>query len=241
MNRTDVAELLLPPVGLLWLLLVAVIAAHRPRVRALLLFALVGFWVLGTPMFSRIALRSLAVSDGARASIAPAALLVLGGEVARDDRGYDAGFASEARVREAARIAKSSGLPVLVTGGNLDPDEPAVATVMAKSFAERGVDAHVEDRAKDTCENLRFGAALARELNLEGPLLVVTHAWHMRRALIAADIVGVPVLPAPLPLEAMPRPKLRAFLPTPRGWGESYWALHEWLGVLTYRAGLCRR
>jgi uncharacterized SAM-binding protein YcdF (DUF218 family) len=240
MNRTDIAELLLPPVALLWLLLAAAFLAHTRRVRALLLLVFASFWILGTPMISRIALRSLALADGAAPSIAGAALLVLGGDVARDDRGDEAGGASEARVREAARRAKISNLPVIVTGGPLEPGEPAVATLMAKSFNERGVEARVEDRAKDTCENIRYGAALARDAGIEGPLLVVTHAWHMRRALLAADILGVPVLPAPLPLEALPRTTFRAFLPAPRSWGESYWALHEWLGVLLYRAGLCR-
>src|SRR4051812_11230148 len=149
MNRTDIAELLLPPVGLLWLLLVAAFAAHTRRLRALLLLVFVSLWILGTPMISRIALRSLALADGASPSIGAGALLVLGGEVARDDRGYEAGAASEARVREAARIAKNLRVPVIVTGGPLDKDEPAVATLMAKSFAERSVDVRVEDRAKD--------------------------------------------------------------------------------------------
>ncbi|MDB5368321.1 MAG: putative transrane protein [Rhodospirillales bacterium] len=240
MNRTDIAELLLPPVGLLWLLLVAIFMAHTRRLRALLLLVFAALWILGSPMISRMALRSLALSDGAQPAIAGAALLVLGGDVSHDANGYEAGAASEARVREAARRAKVSNLPVIVSGGPLYPDEPAVANLMAQSFADRGIEALVEDRAKDTCENLRYGAALARDAGIEGPLLVVTHAWHMRRAMIAAELVGAPALPAPLPLEALPRKAIRAFLPSPRGWGESYWALHEWLGVLTYRAGLCR-
>jgi uncharacterized SAM-binding protein YcdF (DUF218 family) len=241
MNRTDIAELLLPPVGLLWLLLAAVLAAHTRRLRALLLLVFALFWLLGSPMISRIALRSLALADGAQPSIAGAAMLVLGGEVARYDGADEAGFASEARVREAARRAKSSGLPVIVTGGKLQPDEPAVAELMAASFADRGIAVLVENRAKDTCENLRYGAAVAREAGLEGPLLVVTNAWHMRRAMIAAELTGVAALPAPLPLEALPRVSLRAFLPAARAWNESYWALHEWLGVFAYRAGLCRK
>jgi uncharacterized SAM-binding protein YcdF (DUF218 family) len=240
MNRTDIAELLLPPVGLLWLLLAAALAAHTRRLRALLLLVFATFWFLGSPMISRIALRSLALADGATPSIGGGVLLVLGGEVARDDRGDEAGAASEARVREAARRAKNLNLPVIVTGGPLFPDEPAVATVMAKSLAERGVEARVEDRAKDTCENLRYGTAMAREAGIEGPIWIVTHAWHMRRAMIAAEIVGAPALPAPLPLEALPRMTLRSFLPAPRAWNESYWALHEWLGVLLYRVGMCR-
>jgi uncharacterized SAM-binding protein YcdF (DUF218 family) len=191
-------------------------------------------------MISRMALRTLALSDGASPSIGGAALLVLGGDVARDDRGFETGGASEARVREAARRAKISDLPVIVTGGQLDDDQPAVANLMANSFAERGIVALVEDRARNTCENLRYGAALARQAGLEGPLLVVTHAWHMRRAMIAAELVGAAALPMPLPLESLPRATLRAFLPSPRGWGESYWALHEWLGVLAYRTGLCQ-
>jgi uncharacterized SAM-binding protein YcdF (DUF218 family) len=206
----------------------------------LLLLVFAALWILGSPMISRMALRSLALGDGASPAIAGAALLVLGGDVAHDDSGYEAGGASEARVREAARRAKISNLPVIVSGGRLYPDEPAVATLMAQSFADRGIEARVEDRAKDTCENLRYGAALARDAGIEGPLLVVTHAWHMRRAMIAAELVGAPALPAPLPLEALPRMTIRSFLPAPHSWGESYWALHEWLGVLVYRAGLCR-
>jgi uncharacterized SAM-binding protein YcdF (DUF218 family) len=240
MNRTDIAELLLPPVGLIWLLPIAAAFVRSRAARALLLLAFAGLWLLGSPLFARMALRSLAVESDAPPTTGAAALLVLGGDVMRDERGYEAGAASEARVREAARLAKLLHLPVIVTGGPLDHGEPAVATLMAQSLAERGVESRVEDRAKDTCQNLRFGAAVAREAGLHGPLLVVTHAWHMRRALLAANLVGVPVLPAPLPLESLPRMTPRSFLPSPRGWSESYWALHEWLGVLAYRAGLCR-
>jgi len=67
-----------------------------------------------------------------------------------------------------------------------------------------------------------------------GAVYVVTHAWHMRRALIAFRHFGLAATPAPTELDAPPRFTLAAFIPSLAGWRMSYYGLHEWIGCAYY-------
>jgi uncharacterized SAM-binding protein YcdF (DUF218 family) len=74
-----------------------------------------------------------------------------------------------------------------------------------------------------------------------GSAYVVTHGWHMPRALLAFRAAGFPVVPAPTNPERNPDPGLSAFLPSAAAWGQTYYAAHEWLGIMVYHLRLMRR
>lgn len=56
----------------------------------------------------------------------------------------------------------------------------------------------VEDRSLVTRENMLFTKELAEELNL-GDFLLVSDPFHMKRALMMADVFGLEVMAAPTP------------------------------------------
>jgi uncharacterized SAM-binding protein YcdF (DUF218 family) len=65
-------------------------------------------------------------------------------------------------------------------------------------------------------------------------IYLVTHAWHMRRALLAFAHTGLTVTAAPTRLDPPPKPLATDFVPTASAWLASYYGLHEWLGCLAY-------
>ena len=96
----------------------------------------------------------------------------------------------------------------------------------------------VEAESRDTWENAHASAQRLAGLGVDRVLLV-THAFHMPRALISADAAGIDAVPAPCCFEHTP-PALRKpgtmtdWLPTPGVLGKSYLMLHEMAGLAWY-------
>ena len=91
-----------------------------------------------------------------------------------------------------------------------------------------------EVESRDTWQNAKFSAALLRPAGVTRVLLV-THAWHMRRSVLAFERAGLTVIPAPVRRDRMPSFELGDFLPTAESWEVSYFALHEWVGLAYYK------
>ncbi len=91
----------------------------------------------------------------------------------------------------------------------------------------------VEDRAGTTWANARFSADMLRADGID-TVFVVTHAWHMRRALLAFRRFGLTAVPAPTHLIQPFSPGPAWFVPEASGWASSAFALHEWLGLAWY-------
>jgi uncharacterized SAM-binding protein YcdF (DUF218 family) len=91
----------------------------------------------------------------------------------------------------------------------------------------------VETGANTTWQNAEFSAKILKREGI-GTVLLVTHAWHMRRALIAFRAAGIDALPAPLPLDPPPHLTPAGLVPRMSAWQRSYFALHEWIGCAWY-------
>lgn len=140
------------------------------------------------------------------------------------------------RVRYGARLARESGLPVLVSGGapsGSQPEAELMKTALEEDF--RLPVKWVEAASLDTRDNARMSAAL---LHAEGVkrVVLVTHAAHMRRSVEAFEAAGLAVIPAPTGFfrrgpadDALPR------LPNMNSTYAGTYAIHEWLGLLAYR------
>ena len=63
---------------------------------------------------------------------------------------------------------------------------------------------------------------------------VVTHAWHMRRSLMAFRRMGLIVTAAPTPLDGRSGSNMTDYLPRISAWQRSFYALHEWIGCAVY-------
>jgi uncharacterized SAM-binding protein YcdF (DUF218 family) len=140
------------------------------------------------------------------------------------------------RLRYAAELHRQTGLPVLATGGGAEERVPE-AHWMAEVLREYGVGPILqEDQALDTWGNARFSAALLAELGVQR-IALVTHAYHMPRAVWSFEQAGLQVIPAPTGAFV---PADRTFTfgslrPQARALYASWLATHEFLGLAWYR------
>jgi uncharacterized SAM-binding protein YcdF (DUF218 family) len=138
------------------------------------------------------------------------------------------------RLAEAARQQRRLGLPILVSGGG--PRGASLAVLMSRALQE---DFRVpvqwrEERAQNTFENALYSAEILRGAGIHAAL-VIAHPWDMARALWSFRAVGYPVVPLPVPEGVRPALSAAAFLPQVPALLESYYALHELVGLAWYR------
>lgn len=145
---------------------------------------------------------------------------------------------AQARVVEGVLLATELGLPLLLSGGRVFsgaeiPAEAVVASGLARSlvFGSGGIDIVVESESRSTAEN----AQRVREILQADTIVLVTSAYHMRRAGRSFRRAGFTVLPAPVAYRADHRPFHPAqLLPTADALLDSATWLRELLGSLWY-------
>jgi len=240
--RNIILTLAMPPTGFVSLLVIGLLLRGRRRTfgRRLMWTALTGLILLGMPIVSESLLVGLEADlpTTPPQDHPPRAIVVLGAEVtgAHDEPlGARPGLLTLDRLRSAAALARRTGLPILVTGGLTRADTAAVGTVMGVSLRDDFATPArwVEDKSADTWENARFSAAILRREGITS-VYVVTSAWHMRRALLAFQDIGMTVTAAPTPLDDPLAANLSDFLPRAGIWETGYYALHEWIGYAWY-------
>jgi uncharacterized SAM-binding protein YcdF (DUF218 family) len=232
---------ILPPGSLIALLMCGwLLLRVRPRLAAVvLLVALVSLWSLSTPFVASRLLASLQIDRGVGEPVAHSAgaiVVLAAGTTRRDGERSTArpDALSLERLDQAVRMHRASGLPVLASGGSARGEVP-VATLMAETLREvYGVDAvWTETRSIDTWTSAAESARLLRTRGVDHAV-VVTHGWHMRRALFAFGATGLRVTPtAAAPIAPVPL-TLAALVPTAESLLESHYALYERAGFLWY-------
>jgi uncharacterized SAM-binding protein YcdF (DUF218 family) len=232
--------LLVPPVNLVVAALAGMALARRWPVagRRLMFWSLLALLLLSLPIVHDLLLAGLEANLAATGAQPPQAIVILGAEVADDGPRLDdiaVGPLTLERLRGGAALARARGLPILVTGGRVSDAGPPVAVLMARSLADDfAVPARwVEPDSATTWENAADSAKILRGADI-GAVLVVTHAWHMRRALIAFRAAGLIAVPAPLLAQHALHVGLGSFVPRISAWQRSYFALHEWIGCAWY-------
>jgi uncharacterized SAM-binding protein YcdF (DUF218 family) len=237
--------LVLPPAGPLLLALVGLTLWHRrPRLARTLVATGVGaLLLLSLPIVSSallVAASETRVFDPAAARDTQA-IVILSGGLRRDAAEYGGdtlGRLSLERTRYGARVARETGLPVLVTGGAYGTSRPEAHVMREVLEREYGVAVRwVEDRARTTRENAQFTAQILRPLGIERVVLVV-HAFDVRRARLEFERAGLAVRPAPTVIPALAVSGIGDFLPSPAALQSSYYALYELFGYAGVKLGL---
>ncbi len=234
--NTVITALLLPPASLALAALLA-LALFRGRLgRALALLGLTGLVLLSLPVVSMALLASLDPPADAPGP-SPEGIVVLGGDVARvpDPPGAVLGSLSLERVRAGAELQRRSGLPVLVSGGVVDDLPVTVAELMAGSMTgDFGVPVRwTEATSPTTWENAEYSAEILAAAGIHRAY-VVTHAWHMRRSLLSFRHFGMEAVAAPVRRDPWPSFRPEEFLPRTSAWVNSFYAMHEWVGLAYY-------
>jgi uncharacterized SAM-binding protein YcdF (DUF218 family) len=242
--RILLAELLLPPTSLV--IIGLVLLMHSRHGRVLGAGALTVLLTLGLPIVSSSLLASLNDPPDIP-SAAPQAIVILAGDVMGATSGQPKpGLLTLERLQEGAALHRRTGLPILVTGGPIkegsitnnviQTDIFSHADIMTRSlWNDFLVPVHWrENRSQDTWQNAEYSAAILRTDNIH-IVYLVTQAWHMRRALYAFRHFGVNAIAAPVQPDRWPDVEPGGFIPSTRAWQESYYGLHEWIGLIYYR------
>jgi len=239
---TIAKQLLLPPFVLGWLLVPAwLLIRTRPKVARWLLGVFVaGVLVLSTHLVHSFLIRQVELpSEPSRFGEAQAIVILSGGRrLVYDENGaildsFVAGFSLE-RVQAGARIAKKTGLPVLVSSGTPDGKLPTEAEAIRRVLSEDfGVEAKwLEDRSRNTVENAEFTAAMLRPKNIR-KVILVTSAFHMRRSKMLFERFGMEVIPLAVnPIPVPPEFDFRSLIPNAPALLGSYYAFNEMGGYV---------
>jgi uncharacterized SAM-binding protein YcdF (DUF218 family) len=170
------------------------------------------------------------------------AIVVLGGGVrvnAADYGGDTLGLLGLERTRYGAFLARRTGLPLLVTGGIVYKGRPEAEVMRDVLEQEFKVPVRwVEARSRDTHQNAQFSAAMLKSAGVSRVLLV-THAFDVRRARQEFEAAGLKVMPAPTGSgEWIPQPLAPAdFFPSVRAMQTSYFACYELMALIVKRFG----
>lgn len=240
------SALVLPPLGPLLLVALGLLLLRRhPRTGKILAWGgLLAALLLVTPISVMPLVRALegrfVPVDEARLRQADAILILGGGtrNYAPEFGGRTVNRLTLERLRYGARLARHSGLPVMVSGGATRPSQTPEAVLMKAALEnDFGIPVKwMEARSRDTRENAELSAAALLPAGIRR-IVLVTHAAHMERAAEAFEHAGFQVMPAPTAHLAGPAGGDEGLLLLPSmntayaGW----YAVHEWLGLLAYR------
>ena len=213
-----VQTLALPPGGPLVLAVIGLVLVGRSSrfARVGLWLAAIGVsltWILSMPAAAGAAMAWLESSDPRpmrvdqlaqelRGAHPPGAIVIIGAGVRFNGRESPQAQTPNAltleRLAHGARLARLTKLPVLVSGGIPAGRSESEARTMARTLEQVfGVTAKwLEGEALDTAGNARESARMLREAGVQRVVLV-TQAYHMRRARAAFEAAGVQVLAAP--------------------------------------------
>ncbi|MDB5759122.1 MAG: hypothetical protein JWM30_2411 [Burkholderia sp.] len=239
------SALLLPPLNLLILCAAGVVARRRlPRTgTAIALLSLALLAMLSTTAGARLLIGPLEAMTPALTSPATTqaqAIVVLGGGRRRNApeyAGQDVPRATVlARLRYAVRLHRQTGLPMLVTGGSPEVNADAEAELMARVLRDdfNAPARWVEGGSDNTAQNAQYSAVILRQAGIRH-ILLVTDAIHMPRSERVFTRAGLTVTAAPTSYLGQGALIAADFIPSGGGLSDSYYAMHEWLGLLWYR------
>jgi uncharacterized SAM-binding protein YcdF (DUF218 family) len=240
--KQAVKALVLPPNGPLLLALLGLIVARRHPVagRRMTWTGVVGLLVLSMPIVSAWIIAAMGRTppplDLTKIPDAQA-IVILGGGIrpyAVEYSGATLSSITLERVRFGARVARATGLPVLVSGGALR-DTPSEAALMRNALTS---EYHVpvrwtEGRSRNTHENAVNSAAILKANGI-ARVILVGHRFDFPRSRREFEAAGIAVVAAPIGIPGDDSPSVDDFIPRVDGLQQSYFATYELLANIFY-------
>lgn len=238
-----ISTFLLPPLNAIVISLAGLALLRRkPGLGASLIAAAIAILcILSLPVVGESLLRSLENRNETLLGPVPQAQAIV---VLAAGRRYDAPeFGGDTvsnleleRMRYAALLQKRTGLPLAISGGNPEARPVAESVLMAQMMKDEfGVQPRWQETvSENTDENASQTYGMLASQGVRR-ILLVTHAWHMPRAILAFRRAGFDVVPAPTGFTGRsPNPVLR-WIPNASALLKSSFGMHEWIGLMWYR------
>lgn len=245
--RYIIKQLAFPPSSLLLLLVLSFVLRKRwPKTAtASFLIAISGLYLMSLPITAEYAARTLeteaalTIEQWSTLQQHADAIVVLGGGREVNDpawQGDQPSLMAMQRLRYAARLAKASKLPVLVSGGLHFGQPPSEAQLMADSLQQDfGVRADwLEGESRTTWENAELSAKILQAQGIKRVVLV-TNAWHMPRSRWSFEQFGFEVVSAPVGFLSVANGRpLNGWLPESKAMWQNTTLLNEAIGATLY-------
>jgi uncharacterized SAM-binding protein YcdF (DUF218 family) len=243
-----IKTLILPPASLLILAIYGLFIHSKKQKFGLSLIAtsILALYILSLPLVS-VFLASTqqthpALSNTQIQQTNAQAIVILGGGTRPPAPEYDGKIIIHQRVfdrlRYGVRLAKKTGLPILVSGGKVfDRPQPAEAKIIQEVLVN---DFHfkvnwLENQSRNTAENAKFSYTLLGKNNITR-IILVTQALHMARAVDQFQNAGFQITPAPTAfISYSSQITILDFIPSAPALEVSSMAIHEVLGRWWYQ------
>jgi uncharacterized SAM-binding protein YcdF (DUF218 family) len=175
---------------------------HKIKQRALI-GAFIIFWFFGNQFTANAIANMWDIAPYQPSAKKYSTVIVLGGFVSEDKngKGYFNGAADRFKTATML-IANGTAKHILFSGGNADlnPDGFSEATFVGEELRKLNIaDSLIllDGKARNTLENTANAKKLLQKANLKPPYLLVTSAYHMRRARLIFKKAGLDVVPYP--------------------------------------------
>ncbi len=195
--------LILPFMWVFGMLLYAIFTKNVKRARKLLICSVALLYIFGNPLLMRLYANAWDIKAYDPGNAKYSSIILLGGFVSEDANGK--GFFNNAadRYTEAVKLLQNgTASHLLVTGGNgnLNPSGFREGIFVQAELRKLNIPDSailIESQARNTFENASFSKAILQKTTLKPPYLLVTSAFHMRRALLIFKKAGLPVVAYP--------------------------------------------
>lgn len=245
--RTLLKSLALPPGLFVLLLLLALITWRSAVSRIMVLVSAAGIYLLSTSFMAGLLAEGLEIYPPAdpielkKQHVQALVVLMADRQALAPEFGYDTvGRYSMERLAHAARLQRETGLPIVLSGGSHKKGEESTAALGAETLITQ-FDTEplaLETESNNTWDNARNVAQTLHQYQLE-KVAVVTHAWHMPRAIYSFEQAGVSAVAAPTYfIHKEVDLTWSDWIPNAASLQDSVHALHEYLGILWYRNAL---
>jgi uncharacterized SAM-binding protein YcdF (DUF218 family) len=244
---TKLLSLLLYPltqVLLLGLLSLLLVYFDKRRGALLTIFlATIWLYLASTALVADFLMATLEMDQRPRAmSVVPTAdaIVVLGGATRGDTHWSSLGDLNHQadRLVHAAALYKQAKAPRILVSGGAPQGARSEAELMEQVLEVMGVPERAilrESESRDTRENALFSAIILKGKNMPR-ILLVTSAFHMRRARAVFEAEGLDVVPAPTDYQRLvSAPPVPRWLPTVQDLARSTMAIREYAGYWIYR------
>ena len=242
-----VSDILLPPSGFVVLLVIGLffwLIRLRKTAAFCILLASVLLYFASTPFIANNLIDPLQYQYKVLKEVPEdmQAIVVLAGGRTPNAREYTnldtVDATSLERIRYASRLSKVHQLPVMVVGGSVYDERESVAKLMKNVLTtDFGVETTwLEEKSKNTFENAKFAKKVLKE-NSISKFLLVTHAYHMPRAMWCFEDVGLQPVAAPTVFykRNTSMPEMKDYIPNVSALNKTRLAMHEYLGKLWYQ------